>query len=60
MSGKGNSFDNASIESFWATLKNELVYHQEYKTRFTAINEITQYIKLYYNQTRIQKSLGYR
>ncbi len=60
MSGKGNSFDNAPIESFWATLKNELVYHQEYKTRFTGINEITQYIELYYNQTRIQKSLGYR
>ena len=60
MSGKGNCFDNAPIESFWSTLKNELVYHQEYKTRFTATNEITQYIELYYNQTRIQKGLGYR
>ncbi|WP_198330677.1 IS3 family transposase [Psychrobacter cibarius] len=60
MSGKGNCFDNAPIESFWGTLKNELVYHQEYKTRFTATNEITQYIELYYNQTRIQKGLGYR
>jgi transposase InsO family protein len=60
MSDKGNCFDNAPIESFWGTLKNELVYHQEYKTRFTATNEITQYIELYYNQTRIQKGLGYR
>ncbi|WP_087945602.1 IS3 family transposase [Psychrobacter sp. P11F6] len=60
MSGKGNCFDNAPIESFWGTLKNELVYHQECKTRFTATNEITQYIELYYNQTRIQKGLGYR
>ena len=60
MSGKGNCFDNAPIESFWGTLKNELVYHQEYKTRFTATNEITQYIELYYNQTRIQKGLGYK
>ena len=60
MSGKGNCFDNVPIESFWDTLKNELVYHQEYKTRFTATNEITQYIELYYNQTRIQKGLGYR
>ena len=60
MSGKGNCFDNAPIESFWGTLKNELVYHQDYKTRFTATNEITQYIELYYNQTRIQKGLGYR
>ena len=60
MSGKGNCFDNAPIESFWGILKNELVYHQDYKTRFTATNEITQYIELYYNQTRIQKGLGYR
>ena len=60
MSGKGNCFYNAPIESFWCTLKNELVYHQDYKTRFTVINDITQYIELYYNQTSIQKDLGYR
>ncbi len=60
MSGKGNCYDNAPIESFWGTLKNELIYHHDYKTRFTAINEIISYIELYYNQTRIQKSLGYR
>ena len=60
MSGKGNCVDNAPIESFWGTLKNELVYHQDYKTRFTAISDNTQYIELYYNQTRIQKGLGYR
>lgn len=41
MSGKGICFDNAPIESFRGTLKNELGYHQDYKTRFTAINEIT-------------------
>lgn len=55
MSGKGNCLDNAPIESFWGILKNELVYHQDYKTRFTATNEITQYIELYYNKTRIQR-----
>ncbi|WP_201606179.1 IS3 family transposase [Psychrobacter sp. JCM 18903] len=60
MSGKGNCFDNAPIESFWGTLKNELVYHQNYKTRFTAISDIISYIELYYNQTRIQKGLGYK
>ncbi|MGP5495623.1 IS3 family transposase [Psychrobacter celer] len=60
MSAKGNCFDNAPIESFWGILKNELVYHKDYKTRFTAINEITQYIELYYNQTRIQKGLSYK
>ncbi len=60
MGGKGNCYDNAPIESFWDTLKNELIYHHDYKTRFTVINEIISYIELYYNQTRIQKSLGYR
>ena len=60
MSGKGNCYDNAPIESFWGTLKNELVYHQDYKTRFAAISDIIGYIELYYNQTRIQKGLGYK
>ena len=60
MSGKGNCFDNAPIESFWGILKNELVYQQDYKTRFAAIRDIIGYIELYYNQTRIQKGLGYK
>ncbi|WP_343829057.1 IS3 family transposase, partial [Psychrobacter piscatorii] len=60
MSGKGNCFDNAPIESFWSILKNELVYHKDYKTRFAAINDIIGYIELYYNQTRIQKGLSYK
>ena len=60
MSAKGNCFDNAPIESFWGVLKNKLIYHQDYKTRFAAIIDIIRYIELYYNQTRIQKGLGYR
>ncbi|MEH6668578.1 MAG: IS3 family transposase [Psychrobacter sp.] len=60
MSGKGNCYDNAPIESFWGVLKNELVYHQDYKTRFAATSDIIGYIELYYNQTRIQKGLGYK
>ena len=60
MSGKGNCFDNAPIESFSGeehcpARKNELVYHQDYKTRFTAINDITQYIELEYNEERLAK-----
>ena len=60
MSGKGNCFDNASIESFsgeehCSARKNELVYHQDYETRARTINDIIKYIELYYNQTRIQK-----
>ncbi len=46
MSGKGNCYNNVPIESFWGVLKNKLVYYQNYKTKFTAISEITQYIEL--------------
>ena len=59
MSRKGNCYDNAPIESFWGTLKNELVYHKDYKTRSEAKADIAQYIELEYNQTRIQKGLGW-
>jgi len=41
-------------------LKNELVYHHNYKTRFEATNSIIKYIELDYNQVRIQQSLGMR
>jgi transposase InsO family protein len=56
MSRKGNCYDNAPMESFWGTLKNELVYHQRYKTREQAIREI---IEVFYNRQRRQKRLGY-
>ena len=59
MSGKGNCYDNAPMESFWGTLKNELVYHQHYATRKQAIREITEYIEIFYNRQRRQKRLGY-
>ena len=54
MSGKGNCYDNAPIESFWGVLKNELLY------QFAAISDIIGYIELYCNQTRIQKGWCYR
>jgi putative transposase len=60
MSAKGNCYDNAPIESFWATLKNELVYHHHYKTRAEAINDIQQFIEIFYNRMRIQAKLGFR
>ena len=41
MSRKGNCYDNAPMESFWGTLKNELIHHRRYKTRGEAIKEIT-------------------
>jgi transposase InsO family protein len=59
MSRKGNCYDNAPMESFWGTLKNELVYHQRYATRRQAIREITEYIEIFYNRQRRQARLGY-
>jgi transposase InsO family protein len=59
MSRKGNCYDNAPMESFWGTMKNELVYNQHYTTREQAIGEITEYIEIFYNRQRRQKRLGY-
>jgi putative transposase len=59
MSRKGNCYDNAPMESFWGTLKNELVYHRRYATREQAIREITEYIEVFYNRQRRQARLGY-
>lgn len=59
MSGAGNCYDNAPMESFWATLKTELVFHRRFATRQQAIREITEYIEVFYNRQRIQKQLGY-
>lgn len=59
MSRKGNCFDNAPIESFWGTLKQELVHHRRYRTRQEAIQDITEYIEVFYNRQRTQARLGY-
>lgn len=59
MSRRGNCYDNAPMESFWGTLKNELVYHCTYETRQQAIRDITEYIEIFYNRQRVQKRLGY-
>jgi len=59
MSRRGNCYDNAPMESFWGTLKNELIHHRRYKTREEAIREITEYIEVFYNRQRRQARLGY-
>lgn len=59
MSRRGNCYDNAPIESFWGMLKNELVYHRRYATRREAVQEITEYIEIFYNRQRRQKRLDY-
>ena len=59
MSRKGNCFDNAPMESFWGTLKQELVHHSHYRTRKEAIQDITEYIEIFYNRQRRQARLGF-
>jgi len=59
MSRKGNCYDNAPMESFFGTLKTELVYHRRYETRRQAMAEITEYIDLFYNRQRRHSKLGY-
>jgi len=59
MSGKGDCWDNAVMESFWATLKTELVNHEHYATREQARASIFEYIEVFYNRKRLHSSLGY-
>jgi len=58
MSRKGNCYDNAPMESFWGTLKTELVHHRRYQTRAIAIREITEFIEIFYNRQRRHSRLG--
>ena len=58
MSRKGNCYDNAPMESFWGTLKTELVHHRRYETREQATREITEYIEIFYNRQRRQIKIG--
>ena len=59
MSRKGNCWDNACVESFFGTLKRELVYHRHYATREDATQDIFEYIEVFYNRTRRHSTLGY-
>ena len=59
MSGKGDCYDNAMMESFWATLKCEQVDQQHYATREQARQSIFEYIEVFYNRKRLHSSLGY-
>lgn len=59
MSRKGNCYDNAPMESFWGSLKQELVHHNKYGSRKEAMQEISEYIEVFYNRQRRQARLGY-
>ncbi len=60
MSRKGNCWDNAPAESFFHTLKTELIHHRRFETREQAKQEIFEYIEVFYNRQRKHSTLGYR
>ncbi len=59
MSRRGNCFDNAVVESFFGTLKNEMVHRCRFATRDAARQEVFEYIEVWYNRQRRHSSLGY-
>jgi transposase InsO family protein len=59
MSRSGNCYDNAAMESFWSTLKMELVYRQSFATRQRARQVLFEYIEVFYNRQRLHSALGY-
>jgi putative transposase len=59
MSGVAQCWDNAPMESFFASLKKELTHHEDYQTRAEARASIIEYIEVFYNNHRLHSSLGY-
>jgi len=59
MSGVGQCWDNAPMESFFASLKKELVHDADFATRQEARAAIFEYIEVFYNNQRLHSSLGY-
>ena len=60
MSRKGHCYDNAYMESFFGTLKTELVYGERYRSRMEARLSIFEYVEMFYNRKRRHSALGYR
>ena len=58
ISRKGNCYDNAPIESFWGSLKNELIHQTHYTTREQLRGEIVEWIEIFYNRVRRHTKLG--
>lgn len=60
MSRRANCYDNAFAESFFHTLKVELIHRRKFKTRSEAMAAIFEYVEVWYNRERMHSSLGYR
>jgi putative transposase len=60
MSRKGNCWDNAVAESFFSTLKKDLVFHENFETRAEARRKIFEYIEVFYNRERIHSVLDFK
>jgi len=60
MSRKGDCWDNAAMESFFGTLKQELVHRETYATREEARRSLFEYIEVFYNRQRLHSTLGYQ
>jgi putative transposase len=60
MSRRGDCWDNAPMESFFASLKKELVHHENYQTREEARASVFEYIEVFYNRVRRHSALGYQ
>ena len=60
MGRTGICWDNAMAESFFAALKNELIYRTAFPTRESARRAIAEYIEVFYNRIRLHSGLGYR
>lgn len=60
MSRRGDCWDNAPLESFFVTLKQELVHHESSKPREEAWASVFEYIEAFYNRVRRHSALGYK
>lgn len=60
MSRRGNCYDNATVESFFSSLKNELTRHRRFAQQAEARYAIAEYIEVFYNRQRLHQALGYR
>jgi transposase InsO family protein len=59
-SRKANCWDNACVESFFHTLKTEMIYHEDFETRDEARRAIFEWVEAFYNRQRIHSTLGYK